>query len=111
MKILRVERLDKVILAGAFGSSVDRKRAMILGMFPNCPLKNVISVGNAAGDGARLALLNREKRAEAERIARQVEYVELTSYPNFAQEFIEALHFPHMRDHFPHLPSLFKSDA
>jgi len=109
MKTLGVERLDKVILAGGFGSYVDPERAMVLGMFPDCDLKNVFSVGNAAGDGARMALLNREKRLEAERMARQVEYIELTTYPDFTEEFINAMSIPHMRDDFPHLQDILKS--
>jgi uncharacterized 2Fe-2S/4Fe-4S cluster protein (DUF4445 family) len=87
---------------------VDPERAMILGMFPDCDLKEVISVGNAAGDGARIALLNRDKREEADRVAREVEYVELTVYPDFTLEFAEAMAFPHMKDPFPHLEGIFK---
>jgi uncharacterized 2Fe-2S/4Fe-4S cluster protein (DUF4445 family) len=102
MGILGVERLDKVILAGAFGSTIDSERAMVLGMFPDCDLQNVVAVGNAAGDGARIALLNRKKRAEADRVAREVEYIELTVYPEFSKEFAEAMHIPHMKDVFPH---------
>jgi len=108
MKQLGVNRLDKVVLAGGFGSYVDPERAMILGMFPDCDLKEVISVGNAAGDGARIALLNRDKREEADRVAREVEYVELTVYPDFTLEFAEAMAFPHMKDPFPHLEGILK---
>jgi uncharacterized 2Fe-2S/4Fe-4S cluster protein (DUF4445 family) len=109
MGVLRIERLNRVILAGAFGSSIDRERAMALGMFPDCPLENVFSVGNAAGDGARLALLNFEKRAEADRVAREAEYVELTTSPNFTQEFVAAMAIPHSSDAFPHLESFLKT--
>ncbi|MBM4331525.1 MAG: DUF4445 domain-containing protein [Deltaproteobacteria bacterium] len=105
MKVLGVERLEKVILAGGFGSYIDPERATILGMFPVCDLQNIIAVGNAAGDGARLALLNRGKRAEAERMAREVEYIELTTHPDFTNEFINALPFPHMQEDLPHLKS------
>jgi uncharacterized 2Fe-2S/4Fe-4S cluster protein (DUF4445 family) len=94
MNTLRIKKIDKVILAGAFGSMIDRERALILGMFPDCGLENVSSVGNAAGDGARLALLDREKRAEADRISRAVEYIELTTDTNFTDEFVKALAFP-----------------
>jgi len=110
MKRLGVDKLDKVILAGAFGSYIDKEKAMILGMFPDCDLTNVYAVGNAAGDGARIALLNREKRTEAEEIARKVEYVELTIEPDFQKEFIEALEFPHMNDTFPHLREVVRKD-
>jgi uncharacterized 2Fe-2S/4Fe-4S cluster protein (DUF4445 family) len=109
MKHLGVNRLDKIVLAGGFGSYVDPERAMILGMFPDCDLKKIFSVGNAAGDGARIALLNRDKREEADRIARQVEYLELTVDPEFTTEFAEALFFPHRKDPFPHLEGMLKT--
>jgi len=108
MNVLGVKRLEKVVLAGAFGTSIDKERAMILGMFPDCNLENVVSVGNAAGDGARIALLNRKKREEADRVAREVEYVELTTDPKFTEEFVDALSFPHMKDPFPHLERILK---
>jgi uncharacterized 2Fe-2S/4Fe-4S cluster protein (DUF4445 family) len=108
MGILGVGRLDKVVLAGAFGSSIDRERAMVLGMFPDCELEKVVSVGNAAGDGARMALLSLEKRAEASRVAREVEFVELTTYPKFTEEFVGALDIPHRKDAFPHLEDILK---
>ena len=103
MRKLGVRSLDRVVLAGAFGTYVDPERALIIGMFPDCPVERVASVGNAAGDGARLALLNRAKRREADEMARQVEYVELTIEPDFQQEFIDSLYIPHMKDPFPSL--------
>jgi len=108
MKKLGIEKLNKVILAGAFGSYINTEAAMILGMFPDCDLKNVYAVGNAAGDGARIALLNREKRVEADEIARKVEYIELTIEEDFQKEFIAALHIPHMKDPFPHLKGIIR---
>jgi uncharacterized 2Fe-2S/4Fe-4S cluster protein (DUF4445 family) len=108
MKKLGIEKLDKVILAGAFGTYINTEAAMILGMFPDCDLRNVYAVGNAAGDGARIALLNRDKRVEADEIAREVEYVELTIEKDFQKEFIDALSFPHAKDSFPHLKGLLK---
>jgi uncharacterized 2Fe-2S/4Fe-4S cluster protein (DUF4445 family) len=106
MRRLGIAKVDKVILAGAFGSYIDPEKAMVLGMFPDCDLKNVYAVGNAAGDGARIALLNRDKRAVADEIARKVEYLELTVEPDFQKEFMEAMHIPHKRDPFPHLKSI-----
>ena len=103
MQRLGIKKLDRVVLAGAFGSYIDRERSMLLGMFPDCELQNVYAVGNAAGDGARIALLGASKRAEADRIARQVEYVELTTEKEFQSEFMYAMHFPHMRDPFPNV--------
>ena len=106
MRRLGIESLDKVILAGAFGSYIDPEEAMILGMFPDCDLKKVYAVGNAAGDGARIALLDRDKRAEADDIAQKVEYIELTIEPDFQNEFMEAMQIPHMKDPFPHLEGI-----
>ncbi|MFB3887122.1 MAG: ASKHA domain-containing protein [Thermodesulfobacteriota bacterium] len=103
MRRLGIERLDQIVLAGAFGSTIDPEKALLLGMFPDCDLRNIHAVGNAAGEGARMALLNRDKRAEADEIAGRVEYMELTIEKDFQEEFIEALHFPHLRDPFPHL--------
>jgi len=101
MRKLGVDSIDRVILAGAFGSYIDRMSAAILGMFPDCEPKNVYAVGNAAGDGARIALLNVDKRIEANKIARNVEYVELTLEPDFNKIFSQAMWFPHMKDSFP----------
>ncbi len=94
MRRMGIEKPDKVILAGAFGAVIDPRRALVLGMFPECGLDNVQAVGNAAGDGARIALLNKDKRIEADRVAREVEYVELTTEPGFNEAFIKATHFP-----------------
>jgi uncharacterized 2Fe-2S/4Fe-4S cluster protein (DUF4445 family) len=106
MGALGVEKIDKVILAGAFGSYIDKVSAALLGLFPDCELDNIYSVGNAAGDGARMALLNIDKRKEADEIARRVEYLELTLEPNFDKIFAQAMWLPHMKDRFPHLTHL-----
>ncbi len=106
MRCLGVEKLDKVILAGAFGSYINQESAATIGLFPDCALENVYAVGNAAGDGARIALLNVDKRVEADEKARQVEYVELTVEPDFERHFIQAIYFPHTEDVFPHFKHL-----
>jgi uncharacterized 2Fe-2S/4Fe-4S cluster protein (DUF4445 family)/NADPH-dependent glutamate synthase beta subunit-like oxidoreductase len=103
METLGVDTVDKVVLAGGFGSYIDRLSAALLGMFPDCDLKKVVSVGNAAGDGARMALLNVDKRAEADEWARKVEYIELTVAPTFEKTFGQSMWLPHMKDKFPHL--------
>ncbi|MEP6894749.1 MAG: ASKHA domain-containing protein, partial [Chloroflexota bacterium] len=64
---------DKVILAGGFGSYIDKEKAMLIGLIPDCDLENVYAVGNAAGDGARIALLNVEKRNEINDVTRKIE--------------------------------------
>ncbi|MBF0529134.1 MAG: DUF4445 domain-containing protein [Deltaproteobacteria bacterium] len=103
---LGVDRVDVVKIAGAFGTHVDREKALIMGLFPDCSLDRIRSIGNAAGDGARIALLNRRKRQEAEKIARQVEYMELNLDPEFQTEFLNAMYIPHMLDEFSHLEGL-----
>jgi len=106
MRRMEVDRIDKVVLAGAFGSYINKVKAMAMGLSPDCALKNTYAVGNAAGDGARIALLNTDKRTEADRVARQVEYVELTVEEDFERQFAAAMHFPHMKDKFPHLQKM-----
>ncbi|HUI68446.1 MAG TPA: ASKHA domain-containing protein [Nitrospirota bacterium] len=106
MKRLGIATLDRVILAGAFGSHIDREASMTLGMFPDCSLDKVYAVGNAAGDGSRMALLNRDKRREANERARWVEFVEIATDPLFEREFMQAMHIPHMKDMFPNLKEL-----
>lgn len=106
MRRLGLDKLDKVILAGAFGSYIDKVSAACLGLFPDCDLDNVYAVGNAAGDGARIALLNIDKRVEADEMARKVEYIELTVEPDFEKIFGAAMWIPHMKDEFPHLKHL-----
>ncbi|MCB8941457.1 MAG: DUF4445 domain-containing protein [Ardenticatenaceae bacterium] len=101
-----LESVDRIVLAGAFGSYIDPKYAMILGLIPDCDLEKVTAVGNAAGDGARIALLNKHKRADAQRIAEWVRYVETAVHPDFQQEFVGAIHLPHATDAFPHLTGL-----
>ena len=105
MNRLGVTTVQRITLAGAFGSYIDPQYAMLLGLIPDCPLDRVSAVGNAAGDGARIALLNRHKRAEAAEIARWVTYVETAVDPQFQDEFVGAIHIPHAGDAFPHLES------
>jgi uncharacterized 2Fe-2S/4Fe-4S cluster protein (DUF4445 family) len=99
-------KLDRIMLAGAFGNYIDKKSAMLIGLYPDCDLERVVSVGNAAGEGAIMALLSKEKRQEAKRIARAVEYVELTLEKEFEPEFMNAMYFPHRKDDFPHLKEI-----
>ena len=106
MNQAKLNRVDRIVLAGAFGSYIDPRYAMILGLIPDCDLTKVTAVGNAAGDGARIALLNRHKRGEAQRIAEWVTYVETAVHPDFQQEFVGAIHLPHATDPFPHLAGL-----
>lgn len=97
------ERVDRVVLAGAFGSVLDPYHTMLIGMIPDCDLHNVIAVGNAAGDGARIALLNKAKRREAAEVARWVRHISTPLEGDFQKLFMAALAFPHATDTFPHL--------
>ena len=101
-----VDRVDRIVLAGAFGSYIDPLHAMVLGLFPDCDLEQVSAVGNAAGDGARIVLLSKARRLEGARAARAVDYVETAVDPYFQEEFVGAIHLPHMVDAFPHLDAL-----
>src|SRR5512135_2117814 len=106
MQKMGVTKLDRVELAGAFGSHIDREASLTLGMFPDVPIDKVVVVGNAAGDGARMALLNKAKRQEADERARWVEFVEIATEPTFEKEFMQAMHIPHMKDKFPNLKKM-----
>lgn len=97
---------DKIILAGGFGSYIDKEKAMLIGLIPDCPLENVYAVGNAAGDGARIALLNVEKRKEIEEVTRKVERFELPTDPEFQNQYMLATSLPHMSEPFPHIAHL-----
>lgn len=101
MEALGVERVDKIVLAGAFGSYIGKEHAMALGMFPDCDLSNVYAVGNAAGDGARIALLNRAKRQEIAEVARWIEHFQIPLADKFQDYFIAALNLPHATHSFP----------
>jgi len=106
MRRIGIDKVEKVKIAGAFGTHVDREKALIMGLFPDCEIDKIVSIGNAAGDGARAALLNREKREEANWVSRNVEYIELTVEKDFQQQFMEAMQIPHMKDRFPHLKGI-----
>jgi uncharacterized 2Fe-2S/4Fe-4S cluster protein (DUF4445 family) len=110
MKRLGLDRLDRVVLAGAFGSHISTRSALTLGMFPDCNIEKVYAVGNAAGDGAIMALLNRGKRVEAKEKARWVNFVEIAVEPEFEKEFMMAMHIPHMKDKFPNLKDMLEQD-
>ncbi len=110
MRRMGLEKVDKVKIAGAFGTHVDRTKALIMGLFPDCEIDKIEGIGNAAGDGCRAALLNRKKRVEANWCSRNVEYIELTVEKDFQQQFMEAMQLPHMTDEFPHLKGVVRDE-
>ncbi len=95
MDHLGVDEVDQVRLAGAFGSHIDPKHAMILGLIPDCELSAVSAAGNAAGTGALMALLSAADRAEIEEVARTVEKIETAVEPRFQEHFVAAMAIPH----------------
>ncbi len=95
MERLGIDHVDRIRLAGAFGSHIDVKYAMILGMIPDCDLKQVRSAGNAAGTGARIALLDSTSRGLIESLVRRIEKVETAIEPRFQHLFVEAMAIPH----------------
>ncbi len=103
MEKLGVGTVDRIKLAGAFGSHIDPKYAMILGLVPDCALDKVSAVGNAAGTGARMALLNRGHRREVEDLVRRVEKIETALEPKFQEHFVNAMGFPNALEPFPEL--------
>jgi uncharacterized 2Fe-2S/4Fe-4S cluster protein (DUF4445 family) len=97
------DTVDRIRLAGAFGSHIDVKYAMVLGMIPDCELARVSAAGNAAGTGARVALLNRASRAEIRERIRSVEKIETATEQRFQQHFVEAMAIPHASAPCPNL--------
>ncbi len=83
--------IEQLIIAGAFGSYIDIASAITIGMLPDLPLKRFKQIGNAAGTGARLALVSRMKRLEAQRLVQQVGYIELAILPNFQNKYMEVM--------------------
>ncbi len=96
MQEMGVKKVDRIVLAGAFGSLIDQQRAMTIGMIPDCDLPRVEAVGNAAGDGARIALLNKSKRQEAAQVALWCEHISTPIQQKFQMEFVAALAFPRL---------------
>jgi uncharacterized 2Fe-2S/4Fe-4S cluster protein (DUF4445 family) len=95
MERLGVDKVDRIRLAGAFGSHIDVKYAMVLGMIPDCVLSEVTSAGNAAGTGARIALLDSRSRQVIEDTVRRIEKIETAIEPRFQAHFVESMAIPH----------------
>ena len=98
MDKINIRKIDRVVLAGAFGTHIDPKYAMVLGMIPDCLLEHVRAAGNAAGTGARMALLNQAARREIEAVVRRIEKIETAVEPSFQDHFVKAMAIPHKSD-------------
>ena len=106
MEKLGIDHVDTIRFAGAFGSFIDPKYAMVLGLIPDCDLSEVKAVGNAAGDGALMCLLNRASRREIEETVKRIEKIETALEPHFQQLFIDAMALPNKVDAFPQLSNV-----
>ena len=106
MDKFNVDKVDRVVLAGAFGAHISPKHAMVLGMIPDAPLDKVTSAGNAAGTGERIALLNREARTEIEATVRAIHKIETAIEPRFQEHFVNASAIPNSAEPFPILNSI-----
>jgi uncharacterized 2Fe-2S/4Fe-4S cluster protein (DUF4445 family) len=88
------QEIEEVVIAGGFGAAINPSSAIAIGMFPHLHLERFRDAGNAAGTGARLALISRPQREKAEEIARRISYLELMTKPDFSIQFSRALFFP-----------------
>ncbi len=98
-----LQTVDRIRLAGAFGSHIDTQYATVLGLIPDCDMDKVESAGNAAGTGARIALLNIAARREIVALVRSIEKIETAVEPKFQEYFVDAMAIPNKRDEFPKL--------
>jgi uncharacterized 2Fe-2S/4Fe-4S cluster protein (DUF4445 family) len=103
MDHLGVDEVHRIRLAGAFGAHIDPLHALVLGLVPDCEPSRVTSAGNAAGTGARIALLNRAARAEIEDVVLRVEKIETAVEPRFQEHFVGAMGIPHRSAPYPRL--------
>ncbi|PBB36710.1 MULTISPECIES: ASKHA domain-containing protein [unclassified Mesorhizobium] len=108
MEKQHADHVDRIHFAGAFGSFIDPKYAMVLGLIPDCDLDKVSAVGNAAGAGARMALLNRGYRREIEETVSRIEKIETALEPKFQEHFVYAMALPNKVDPFPKLAAAVK---
>ena len=106
MDHMGVDKIERIRLAGAFGSHINVQHAMVLGLIPDCPLEEVSSAGNAAGTGARIALLNFQSRHVIETLVKNIEKIETALEPKFQDYFVDAMAFPNKSDPFPNLFSV-----
>jgi uncharacterized 2Fe-2S/4Fe-4S cluster protein (DUF4445 family) len=106
MDHMGTDRVERIRLAGAFGSHINVQHAMVLGLIPDCLLEDVSSAGNAAGTGARIALLNRQSRELIETQVKNIEKIETALEPKFQDYFVDAMAFPNKTDPFPNLFSV-----
>ena len=94
---LKVEYIDEVIVAGAFGTYIDSLKAVKIGMFPEIDIGKFTQIGNGAGIGAKAILISQRLRKQANQLAKKVEYLELATHPHFSEYFTSAMRFPKIK--------------
>jgi uncharacterized 2Fe-2S/4Fe-4S cluster protein (DUF4445 family) len=91
---VKAEDVAQVLLAGSFGAYLSPASAIRIGLVPRMALPRIVSAGNVAGEGAKIAALSQRERAEAHAIVREVRYVELSGRTDFNDRFVDQLAFP-----------------
>jgi|GEM_PF-4423716 len=91
--VITLQEIDRVLLAGAFGNYIRKESAVGIGLLPSIPLEQIMTIGNAAGDGAKMALISTKGRSRADLLSRRAEHVELSNKKEFQREFIKGLDF------------------
>jgi len=91
---IKQDQLDKILLAGAFGTYINAASAVFVGMLPDVPIERVRFVGNTALSGAKMCLISREMRESARSLSERVRYIELGAHPDFQKEFMKSLYLP-----------------
>ncbi|MEE2774252.1 MAG: ASKHA domain-containing protein [Pseudomonadota bacterium] len=106
MDQVNIDKVDSIILAGAFGANISPLHAMVLGMIPDCDISKVSSAGNAAGTGSRIALLNKESRLEIEKTVSRITKIETALANRFQEHFVSASNIPNSVHSFPNLNNM-----
>jgi len=92
------EELEDILLAGAFGNYIRKESAVRIGLIPSIDMDKIVPVGNAAGAGAKLALISVRERERARRLAGRIEHIELASHSDYENEFMDKMLFPSSAD-------------
>ncbi|HEX58848.1 MAG TPA: DUF4445 domain-containing protein, partial [Methanomicrobia archaeon] len=106
---ITTDDIDELVIAGAFGSYIDPASARTMGMYPEVPLEKIRTIGNAAGTGARMALISREARRKMEKLSNWVKFIEAAIHPDFMKVYPEAMYIPNKNlDLFPETAAMLK---
>jgi len=97
-------KIKQIFLAGAFGNYINKENAKFIGMIPDINSEKIFQIGNAAGSGAQICLINKDFRKKTKILLSKTKYVEISTQKQFQKEYAEAMYFPHMKlELFPNL--------